>query len=107
ARHGHGVALADGARPHSAALSGLRPGCVACPGLPSLGPPPRIGETTPRWSMSQRRRRLLLFGLLAVMAALAVAVWLVWPRSAINRANYERIEQGMTRAEVEAILGGP
>jgi hypothetical protein len=53
------------------------------------------------------RRRVLLLGSVAVVAALAVAVW-VWPRpSAITVENAERIQNGMTRAEVEAILGGP
>jgi hypothetical protein len=40
--------------------------------------------------------------------ALGVGVWLVWPQpSAITRENYECIQTGMTRADVEAILGGP
>jgi hypothetical protein len=52
------------------------------------------------------RRRVLLLGSVAVVAACAIVVT-VWPRTAINRWNAARIEKGMTRAEVEAILGGP
>jgi hypothetical protein len=43
---------------------------------------------------------LLLFGILVTL--------LLPPRaSRVTRANYERIEEGMSRAEVEEILGGP
>jgi hypothetical protein len=52
------------------------------------------------------RRRLLVFGPLAV-AALVVGMWLLWPRTAITRENAAKIQAGMTLAEVEAILGGP
>jgi hypothetical protein len=57
-----------------------------------------------------RTRRLLLFALPAgsVVAVLALAAWLVLPRpSAITRGNAAKIQEGMTLAEVEAILGGP
>jgi hypothetical protein len=53
------------------------------------------------------RRRLLLFGLLAGLLAMAAGVWLLWPRTAITRENAARIQEGMTRQEVESILGGP
>jgi hypothetical protein len=56
------------------------------------------------------RRRMLLFGLLAAVAAvvgIAVAAWLLWPGSAITRENAADIREGMTLAEVEAMLGGP
>jgi len=53
------------------------------------------------------RRHLLLFGLLAV-TVLGVGGWLLWPRpTAITQANAHRIQHGMTRQEVEAILGRP
>jgi hypothetical protein len=54
-----------------------------------------------------RRKRWLLLWLVTGAAALGLAVYLLWPRSPINRANYDRIAVGMTRPEVEAILGGP
>jgi hypothetical protein len=55
-----------------------------------------------------RRRRLLLLTIAAVVVVLVIAVWLVWPGpSAITRENAARIKEGMTLAEVEAILGGP
>lgn len=54
------------------------------------------------------RRRVLLLGSVAVVAALALTAWAVWPRQplVITEANILRIKEGMTRAEVEAILGG-
>jgi hypothetical protein len=52
------------------------------------------------------RRRVLLFGLPTAVAAVAVAVWLLWPRTAITRENAAMIVRGMTLAEVEAVLGG-
>jgi hypothetical protein len=53
--------------------------------------------------------RKLLIGLLAVSLVLAgVLVALVMPRHCpVNRAAYDRIEEGMSLAEVEALLGGP
>jgi hypothetical protein len=54
-------------------------------------------------------RRLLLFPFLAaVLVGLAFVVWLLWSRpTAINRENAAKIQEGMTLAEVEAVLGGP
>jgi hypothetical protein len=54
-----------------------------------------------------RRRRFLFLSLAAAVVALAIGVWLLWPRTAITWENYERIQIGMTLAEVEVILGGP
>src|SRR5882757_4406362 len=53
-------------------------------------------------------RRRLLFGLLAVFIALSVGGWELWPRppSRITRENAARIEEGMTIAQVEMLLGG-
>jgi hypothetical protein len=51
-------------------------------------------------------RRLLLFMVAATAAGLAVA-WLLWPRTAITTENAAKVCEGMTLAEVEAILGGP
>jgi hypothetical protein len=43
-----------------------------------------------------------------VLVLLGVLLPLMLPyRSPVTRAAYERIEDGMTQAEVEAILGGP
>jgi hypothetical protein len=54
-----------------------------------------------------RRRRILLFVLLAVV--LGVGCLLAWrwyrPSPRINEAAYEQIRLGMTQPEVEAILG--
>jgi hypothetical protein len=57
--------------------------------------------------MLKRRRHVLLLTLPAVAAALAVGVWLLWPRTAITRDNATKIQPGMTLAAVEAILYGP
>jgi hypothetical protein len=57
--------------------------------------------------MRIRRRRLLLLGLPAALMVALLAAWLLWPRTAITRANAARVENGMTLVEVEAILGGP
>ncbi len=55
------------------------------------------------------RRGLLCIAVLAGAAVvLAAGAWLCWPpRSAITAANAAKIHEGMTRDEVEAILGGP
>jgi hypothetical protein len=55
----------------------------------------------------RRLRRFLFFSLAAAVVGLAVGVWLLWPCTAITRDNVAKIRKGMTRAEVEAILGGP
>jgi hypothetical protein len=52
------------------------------------------------------RFRALLVVLFAVALSLAV-VWLLWPRLGITPENAERIQNGMTRADVEKLLGGP
>jgi hypothetical protein len=55
-----------------------------------------------------RRRRLPLVGLGAVaLLAGGLFAWLGLPRPGVTRANYERIQEGMTLPEVESILGGP
>jgi hypothetical protein len=53
------------------------------------------------------RRRVLLLGSVAVVVALVVGWWAVPRPSAINPENAAKINEGMTLAEVEAILGGP
>jgi hypothetical protein len=54
-------------------------------------------------------RRRKLFGALAGLAILVAAGALVlWPRpDRITQENFDRIRAGMSRAEVEAVLGGP
>jgi hypothetical protein len=55
--------------------------------------------------MRSRRLRWVLTGLAVMIAVGAVALW---PREdRITREKFHRIEIGMSRAEVEAILGGP
>jgi hypothetical protein len=61
--------------------------------------------------MRIRIRRLMLFGLLACLAALGMAtgllVWSATRGTVITRENAAKIQVGMTVGEVEAILGGP
>jgi hypothetical protein len=58
--------------------------------------------------MGLRRRRLLLVVLGAVgLLVGGLAAWLQLPRPGVTRANYERIQEGMTLPEVAGILGGP
>jgi hypothetical protein len=55
------------------------------------------------------RRRTLLVALVGLAVVVAAGVVVLWPRppSRITRENYGLIREGMTRAEVEAILGPP
>ena len=56
------------------------------------------------------RRRTLLVMLAGLAVVIAAGVVVLWPRPAserITRENYDRIRAGMTRAEIETILGPP
>jgi outer membrane protein assembly factor BamE (lipoprotein component of BamABCDE complex) len=57
--------------------------------------------------MRVRRRLFIVLSLLACLLLAGYVAWLLWPRTAITRENAALIRQGMTVAEVEAILGGP
>jgi hypothetical protein len=56
-----------------------------------------------------RKNRWLLLGLLlaCIVGVVLVVLALLPPTPGITKENFDRIEVGMTRAEVEAILGGP
>ncbi len=55
-----------------------------------------------------RRRKLLLGTLLGLALLAGCALFVLWPRpSRVTRENFLRIQLGMSRAEVEAILGAP
>jgi outer membrane protein assembly factor BamE (lipoprotein component of BamABCDE complex) len=55
-----------------------------------------------------RRRRILIVQAGLVVALFATVVLLLWPRpDLITRENIERIREGMSREEMEAILGAP
>jgi hypothetical protein len=61
----------------------------------------------PKTSLSRRHWLYLL--LAAIMAVVAAGGWVYWleVRPGITRQNAARIQDGMTIAEVEALLGGP
>jgi hypothetical protein len=53
-------------------------------------------------------RKWLFVGLAVALVLFGVLLPLLLPwHCPVNRAAFERIEKGMTRAQVEAILGGP
>jgi hypothetical protein len=55
-----------------------------------------------------KKRWIVLAGILAACVCLTLGVLaLLPPRPGVTEANVERIEDGMTREEVEALLGGP
>jgi outer membrane protein assembly factor BamE (lipoprotein component of BamABCDE complex) len=55
-----------------------------------------------------KKRCIVLAGMLAACVPLTLAVLaLLPPRQGVMPANIARIENGMTRAEVDKILGGP
>jgi hypothetical protein len=56
------------------------------------------------------RRRKLLVVLAGLAVVVAVGAVVLWPRGEpdrITQANFDRIHEGMTRAEVETLLGPP
>jgi hypothetical protein len=57
--------------------------------------------------LNRRTRRLLLASVFAAPAALVLALYLLSPRADIGPEGYDRIQVGMSAADVEAILGGP
>lgn len=52
-------------------------------------------------------RRLLLYAVPATLALIGCGGWLIWPRTAITKESFAQIRKGMSRAEVDVILGGP
>jgi hypothetical protein len=54
------------------------------------------------------RRRKLLVALAALAVVVAVGTFTLWPRPhRFTREDCRRVREGMTRAEVEALLGPP
>jgi hypothetical protein len=55
------------------------------------------------------RRRKLLVALACLAVVVGAGVVVLWPRSSsrITRENFARIKEGMSRGQVEAILGAP
>ncbi len=59
----------------------------------------------PEPAAGRRRLEIELTVLVCLLVLYAIVFWKTW--RAPTRANYERIQNGMTRAEVESILGPP
>ena len=57
--------------------------------------------------MTRKRRLHISFGILAACVCLALGVLVMRSRPGATKANFDRIELGMTLAEVEAIIGRP
>ena len=54
-----------------------------------------------------RTLQLILSAPCLGLAVLALGVWLAAPSHRINEESFDLIHEGMTRAEVAAVLGGP
>src|SRR5437763_435590 len=57
--------------------------------------------------MKRRRVRWILVATASVLIALAIVLLWPPPESRPSRATFEQVRVGMTRAEVEATVGGP
>jgi hypothetical protein len=57
--------------------------------------------------MVTKKRLFLIAAPLAAVAVTLGILAMLPPHPGVTRANFDRIEKGMTRAEVEEIFGGP
>jgi hypothetical protein len=53
------------------------------------------------------RKRFLIAGTGLVIVAVGLSLFWLWPNERVSPASCERIHEGMSLPEVEAILGGP
>jgi len=53
-----------------------------------------------------RHRLLLGVGALAVVGLTSLLAWAIWQAPGVTWTNYQRIQLGMSKADVAAILGG-
>ena len=53
-----------------------------------------------------RKRLLLAAGTMAGLVGVGLVVLTMFPWPGVTKANFDRIEDGMSRAEVERLLGG-
>ena len=49
----------------------------------------------------------LLIGLSVIALLFAGGLWLAWPQARIGHRNFQKIQEGMTQSQVEAIIGMP
>jgi hypothetical protein len=54
-----------------------------------------------------RKRPVIVFAVGTSVSAAVLGTYLMLPRTPINEGNYDKIQVGMSLAEVEALLGGP
>ena len=57
--------------------------------------------------MTRTRVKRLVFLTALLIVAVLVLPYLLWSPRQLNHAGYARIEVGMSRAQVELLLGGP
>jgi hypothetical protein len=58
-------------------------------------------------SLKERRRTVLICGILVLLPGAIIAYSLLPPASPISRANYNQIRKGMTEEQVTRLLGLP
>src|ERR1035438_9324153 len=64
-------------------------------------------QNPPLASPTMTKKRLLLIASLPLVIVVTLGVLaMLPPRPGVTKANFDRIEKGMTRAEVEQIFGG-
>jgi hypothetical protein len=61
----------------------------------------------PKAWLKKRRVKVAIAGGLAVLVALFVLRAWIFPSSGVNYGNFRCIAEGMSQAEVEALMGGP
>jgi hypothetical protein len=64
-------------------------------------------SVTQRHAMTKKRRLLISVGILAACVCGTLVVFALLPEPGVTKANFERIQIGMTEADAEAIFGRP
>jgi hypothetical protein len=57
--------------------------------------------------MTRKYRYLACAGILAACVCLTLGIYALLPQQGVTKGNFDRIEKGMTMAQVKAILGEP
>jgi hypothetical protein len=54
-----------------------------------------------------KRQYLLSFGAIALLAIAATLAWFYWPQTQLKLDSFDKVREGMTLSEIEALVGGP